>query len=63
MAGAWLDNVIVERLWRSIKYEEVCLRTCGPVSEARGSIGRYLSLTLKEAAFEPCRKDAGSNLF
>ena len=40
--GAWRDNVIVERLWRSVKYEEVYLRAYGPVSEARGSIGRYL---------------------
>ena len=41
--GAWRDNVIVERLWRSVKYEEVYLRAYGAVSEARESIGRYLS--------------------
>ena len=41
--GAWLDNVIVERLWRSVKYEEVYLHAYGAVSEARGSIGRYLN--------------------
>ena len=41
--GAWRDNVIVERLWRSVKYEEVYLRAYGAVSEARGSIGRYLN--------------------
>jgi putative transposase len=41
--GAWRDNVIVERLWRSVKYEEVYLRAYGTVSEARGSIGRYLN--------------------
>ncbi|WP_281824923.1 IS3 family transposase [Sphingobium sp. BS19] len=41
--GAWRDNVVVERLWRSVKYEEVYLRAYGAVSEARGSIGRYLS--------------------
>ena len=40
--GAWRDNVFVERLWRSIKYEEVYLRAYGGVSEARASIGRYL---------------------
>jgi putative transposase len=39
--GAWRDNVIVERLWRSVKYEEVYLRAYGAVSEARTSIGRY----------------------
>lgn len=41
--GAWRDNVVVERLWRSVKYEEVYLRAYAAVSEARGSIGLYLS--------------------
>jgi putative transposase len=40
--GAWRDNVFVERLWRSIKYEEVYLHAYDTVSEARASIGRYL---------------------
>ncbi|MCK1403879.1 MULTISPECIES: IS3 family transposase [unclassified Bradyrhizobium] len=40
--GAWRDNVFVERLWRSVKYEEVYLRAYNNVSEARASIGRYL---------------------
>ena len=40
--GAWRDNVFVERLWRSVKYEEVYLRAYEGVSEARASIGRYL---------------------
>jgi putative transposase len=41
--GAWRDNVFVERLWRSIKYEEVYLRAYDTVSEARASIGRYFA--------------------
>jgi putative transposase len=41
--GAWRDNVFVERLWRSVKYEEVYLRAYASVSEARASIGRYLA--------------------
>jgi putative transposase len=40
----WRENVFVGRLWRSIKYEEVYLCTCGRVSEARASISRYLAL-------------------
>ena len=40
--GAWRDNVFVERLWRSVKYEEVYLRAYDGVGEARSSIGRYL---------------------
>jgi putative transposase len=40
--GSWRDNVFVERLWRSVKYEEVYLRAYDSVGEARASIGRYL---------------------
>ena len=39
--GAWRNNVFVERLWRTIKYEEVCLRAYASVPEARASLGRY----------------------
>ena len=40
--GAWRDNVFVERLWRSVKYEEVYLKAYDGVGEARASLGRYL---------------------
>jgi len=42
--GAWRDNVFVERLWRSVKYEEVYLHAYESVSAARDGIGRYLDL-------------------
>ena len=42
--GAWRDNVFVERLWRTVKYEEVYLHAYESVPEARASIGRYLDL-------------------
>lgn len=41
--GAWRDNVFVERLWRTIKYEEVYLRAYDSVSVARESLRRYLT--------------------
>jgi putative transposase len=41
--GAWRDNVFVERLWRSVKYEEVYLRAYDTVSQARSSIARYFN--------------------
>jgi len=41
--GAWRDNVFVERLWRSIKYEEVYLHAYKTVPEARAGISRYLA--------------------
>jgi len=40
--GRWRDNVFVERVWKSIKYEEVYLHAYETVHEARIRIGRYL---------------------
>jgi putative transposase len=40
--GAWRDNVFVERLWRTVNYEEVYLKAYDSVREARESIRRYL---------------------
>jgi putative transposase len=40
--GRWRDNVFVERVWKSIKYEEVYLHAYETVSEARTSISEYL---------------------
>jgi putative transposase len=42
--GVWRDTVVVERLWRTIKYGEVYLRAYASVSEARAAIGRHLGL-------------------
>ena len=39
--GRWMDNVFVERLWRSLKYEEVYLKGYETVREARASIAAY----------------------
>ena len=41
--GRWVDNVFVERLWRSLKYEEVYLKAYNTVAEARRSIGCYMT--------------------
>jgi putative transposase len=41
--GSWRDNVFVERLWRTVKYEEVYLRAYDSVTAARASIARYLA--------------------
>ena len=50
--GAWRDIVFGERLWRSVKYEEVYLRVYDSVSHARTSIGRYLGFYSGRPAFE-----------
>ena len=41
--GCWRDNVFVERLWRTIKYEEVYLMAYESVSQTGASIGHYLN--------------------
>ncbi|MCF6200093.1 MAG: integrase core domain-containing protein, partial [Hyphomicrobiaceae bacterium] len=41
--GAWRDNVFVERLWRTIKYEEVYLHAYENVPQTRAGIGKYLT--------------------
>ena len=39
--GRWVDNVFVERLWKSVKYEEVYLQAYDSVSQARQGLQRY----------------------
>ena len=41
--GSWGDNVFVERLLRSVKYDEVYLKASDTVAEARTSLDRYLN--------------------
>ena len=40
--GCWRDNVFVERLWKTIKYEQVYLHAYDIVSEARAKLANYL---------------------
>ena len=51
--GAWRDNVFVERLWKSVKYEEVYLRAYNTVSEAKAGLARYFE-------FYNCRRPHSS---
>jgi putative transposase len=39
--GRWLDNVFIERLWRSVKYEEVYLKAYETIPEARRELAAY----------------------
>ena len=39
--GRWIDNVFIERLWRSVKFEEVYLRAYANGTEARQSLAKY----------------------
>ena len=40
--GAWRDNVFVERVWRSVKYEEVYLNAYVSMAEAKSGIGNWI---------------------
>lgn len=51
--GCWRDNVFVERLWRSVKYEEVYLRAYETVSDVRAGRARYFKF------FNACRPHSG----
>jgi putative transposase len=42
--GRWIDNVFIGRLWRSVKYEDVCLRTYESLVEARRGLAAYFCL-------------------
>jgi putative transposase len=39
--GAWRDNLFVERLWKTVKYEEVYLHAYDSVAEAHRGLARY----------------------
>ncbi len=41
--GRWMDNVFIERLWRSLKYEEVYLKAYDTVAHAKQSIGEWMN--------------------
>lgn len=41
--GRWVDNVFVECLWRSVKYEEVYLNAYESMADARSGLGKYLA--------------------
>ena len=42
--GHWMDNVMIERLWRSLKYEYFYLQAFETGSEARAGIGRWIKI-------------------
>ena len=39
--GRWMDNVFIERLWKSVKYEEVYIKAYGSIAEARQELTKY----------------------
>jgi putative transposase len=41
--GSWRDNVFIERLWRSVKYEDIYLRAYDSASAVRTGLNRYFN--------------------
>lgn len=50
--GRWLDNVFIERLWRSVKYEEVYLEAYETIPEARRGLGGYFTFYNSERSHQ-----------
>jgi len=61
--GRWMDNVFVERLWRSLKYEEVYLKAYGSVAEAKRSIDSYFRFFNEERRHSSLGKRTPDNVF
>lgn len=51
--GRALDNVFTERLWRSVKYEEVSLHDYASPREARQGLSRYVTFTITSGCIKP----------
>jgi putative transposase len=61
--GRWIDNVFVERLWRSVKYEEVYLKAYESVAEAREGIGTYLEFYNSERRHQSLNRQTPDQVY
>ncbi len=61
--GRWVDNVFVERLWRSLKYEEVYLKAYDTVAEARLGIGNYFRFYNRERRHQSLERQTPDQVY
>jgi len=61
--GRWVDNVFVERLWRSVKYEEVYLKAYDSLGEARASLGNYFEFYNSERRHQSLGRRTPDNVY
>ena len=61
--GRYLDNIFIERLWRSLKYEEVFIKAYGTVAEARQGIGGWLTFYNDERPHQALRYHTPREVF
>ena len=53
--GRWMDNVFIERLWRSLKYECVYIHAFETGSELRAGLAKWIGYNNQPASLGPCR--------
>ncbi len=61
--GRWIDNVFVERLWRSVKYEEVYLKAYETIAEARTGIGTYFQFYNSERRHQSMNRQTPDQVY
>jgi putative transposase len=61
--GRWIDNVFVERLWRSVKYEEVYLKAYETVAEARAGIDTYFQFYNSERRHQSMNRQTPDQVY
>ncbi len=61
--GRWVDNVMIERLWRSLKYEEVYLKAYNSIREAEREIGNYFVFYNEERIHQSLEKQTPDEVY
>lgn len=61
--GRWIDNVFIERLWRSVKYEEVYLKAYEDIRAARTSLARYFEFYNTERRHQSLDRQTPDNVY
>lgn len=61
--GCWRDNVFIERLWRSVKYEEVYLHAYETVSDVRAGLARYFSFFNQRRPHDALRRATPDSVY
>lgn len=61
--GRWVDNVFIERLWRSVKYEEVYLKAYEDIRAARTSLARYFKFYNTERRHQSLDRQTPDNVY
>lgn len=61
--GRWMDNVFIERLWRSVKYEEVYLKAYVNAQEAKVNLGQYFEFYNQQRRHQSLEKRTPDNVY